>query len=113
MSIVSATSARIWQPEARPSAVRNVRNGRSKIELSPRELFELNGDSRWRLIICQRGSVWITQAQDMQDYLLEPGDMFLVTLPGVVLVQALQPASVEITPSLAKAPYRGSGGTFA
>jgi hypothetical protein len=35
------------------------------------------------------------------------GDMFLVTLPGTVLVQALKEAEVEISASLKTRPYRG------
>jgi hypothetical protein len=33
--------------------------------------------------------------------------MFLVTLPGTVLVQALKEAEVEISASLKTQPYRG------
>lgn len=117
MSIVSATTARLWQPRARKAVVHkiNVKNAKdthTRFDLGPHEMLQLGGDSRWRLIICHSGAVWITQTHDLQDYVLEAGDLFLVTLPGAVLVQALGPAAVEVTPSLQKKPYRGSGGIF-
>jgi hypothetical protein len=43
----------------------------------------------------------------MQDYVLTPGQIFLVTLPGTVLVQGLKEAAVQITPSLRARPYVG------
>ena len=38
---------------------------------------------------------------------LKEGDIFLVTLPGTVLVQALKEAEVEISALLKTKPYRG------
>src|SRR5687767_10855064 len=36
-------------------------------------LFRLNGDQRGRVIHCRRGAVWVTQADDAQDHVLEAG----------------------------------------
>jgi hypothetical protein len=75
----------------------------SDIELNARGIQRLAGDNRWRAIVCQHGRVWITQKHDLKDYVLSAGEVFLITNPGTVIVQALEAARVEITPSLAGA----------
>ena len=76
------------------------------------ELWHADGDHRWKAIICHRGVIWITQERDLHDYVLSAGEIFLVTLPGSVIVQGIQDASVQITPSLRATPYVGNFVTF-
>ena len=83
-----------------------------RLELQAGELWQADGDHRWRAIICHRGVIWITQERDMHDYVLQAGEMFLVTLPGAVMVQSLQDASFQVTPSLRATPYVGGFRTF-
>jgi hypothetical protein len=85
--------------------IRNVQEPAVELKLDAHALNRLEGDNRWRLVVCQKGVVWITQERDPRDYVLTAGDLFLVTEWGKVLVQALQAASVQITPSLKSAPY--------
>jgi hypothetical protein len=87
--------------------VRNLQEPVTRLNLRRREVWRADGNNRWRLIICHRGEVWITQDSDLHDYVLKAGDMFLVTLPGTVVVQALKEAEVEISASLKSKPYRG------
>jgi hypothetical protein len=76
-------------------------------------LWQARGDQRWRVIICHRGVVWITQERDMVDYVLQEGEIFIVTLPGLILVQAQKPASVTVvTPSIRARPYVGDYRVF-
>jgi hypothetical protein len=82
------------------------------VELGLGELWRADGDNRWRMIICVRGVIWVTQDRDMQDYVLTTGQVFLVTLPGTVLVQGLEDAAMQITPSLRARPYMGNYVTF-
>jgi hypothetical protein len=88
-------------------AVRNINKPLHQVNLRAEETRQFEGDNRWRLITCLSGRVWITQHKDLQDYMLEAGDMFLVTLPGSVVVQAMEESSVEISPSLKAASFRG------
>ncbi len=75
------------------------------LDLEAGALKRAPGDQRWRVIICRRGVVWITQKRDAVDYLLREGELFIVTLPGLVLVQALEPSSVTvIMPSTQERP---------
>jgi hypothetical protein len=90
------------------TAIRNVEAGLSElVELGTHDLWRLDGDHRWRMIICTKGEIWITQERDLKDYVLTAGDMFIVTQRGSVLIGALCDAAVEITPSLENVPYRG------
>ena len=78
-----------------------------RVELSSDEFLRLDGDNRWRMVICVHGEIWITQECDIEDYVLTAGDIFVITRPGSVLVEGLYDAVVAFTPSLKHAPYRG------
>ena len=77
------------------------------VELVAGQLWQMNGDRRWQALVCQRGEVWITQERDFRDYVLAAGDVFIVTQRGAVVVQALEDAVFQVTPSLQAAPYVG------
>ena len=94
-------------------SVRNVpTTATTIIDMERKELQHLTGDHRWRMIICREGTVWITQEHDVRDYVLTSGDVFLITQPGRVLIEALEEACVELTPTLKTAPYVGDVPVF-
>ena len=82
---------------------------------SPEEMIDLDADQGWALkgrrrqqtIYCLKGSIWVTQEGDIRDYILEAGDAFLVTLPGLVLVRALKPARIGFRERFGAEPFRG------
>lgn len=113
MSVFTATAIFARQHPLARRVVRNVLTPLTTATLRPRQIWEIRGDNRWRFITCQRGGIWITQEGDPRDYVLTEGDMFLITLPGLVLVQALEAAFVELSASLKNAPYRGGQIFFA
>lgn len=88
-------------PYAIGSTVTNVRAPTREVELYANQVWELGGDHRWRVLLCLQGELWVTQEGDGRDYLLAAGQMFIVTRPGLVVVQALQPARVQITSPVA------------
>ena len=63
--------------------------GRGERRLFPGEIIKLNGDRRGLRIECRTGALWITQVNDEKDYVLQAGETFVVTRPGLVLVQSL------------------------
>jgi hypothetical protein len=75
-----------------------------EVTLCNRGLWRLDGDHRWQVIVCLQGSVWITQQNDFQDYLLGSGQGFIVTRPGLVIIQARPHARIQVTPSLETVP---------
>ncbi|MBK6981319.1 MAG: DUF2917 domain-containing protein [Betaproteobacteria bacterium] len=44
----------------------------------------------------REGTVWITQEGERRDFVVGPGDAFLVTRPGRTLVQAMDAALVGL-----------------
>ncbi|HSO18806.1 MAG TPA: DUF2917 domain-containing protein [Desulfosarcina sp.] len=67
----------------------------------------VKGKRRQQTLVCLKGRVWVTQECDIRDYLLEEGDAFLITLPGLVLVRALTPARIGYSESLEPTPFKG------
>jgi hypothetical protein len=105
-----------YVPGPRPlfGAIRNTDGHADEVvELDTRELWRLEGDSRWRMIVCVSGEVWITQKCDLRDYVLAPGEMLVITQRGDALIEALSEASVVVTASLKRAPYKGPYLVFA
>lgn len=82
------------------------------VDLGISEVWRGRGDQRWRIIACRGGTIWVTQKVDLTDYVLREGEIFVVTLPGPVLVQALEEASVTITPPIKAMPYTGEYHAF-
>jgi Protein of unknown function (DUF2917) len=64
--------------------------------LSRDQVFKMNGDKRGIQIACQEGNLWVTQADDPKDYVLRNGDRFIVTRPGLVVVQGVREGMVRI-----------------
>jgi hypothetical protein len=65
------------------------------------------------MIVCVSGEVWVTQKRDLRDYVLAPREMLVITQRGDVLIEALSEASVVVTASLKRAPYKGPYPVFA
>ena len=57
--------------------------------LNKNGLWSIDGDRRGDIITCLSGTLWITQHNDMKDYVLQAGQKFWVTRQGTVVVQAL------------------------
>jgi hypothetical protein len=113
MSAIARVKTNVFGLHPLTTAIRNTGEGLSEVvELDAEDLWRLDGDNRWRMIVCVRGEIWITQERDVRDYVLTAGEMFIVTQRGSVLIEALGGASVEITPSLKNAPYRGDYPVF-
>jgi hypothetical protein len=90
----------------------NERNPGHEIALKKGTLKRLFGVKKWDLVICLEGEIWITQEHDLKDYVLCPGDEFFITLPGIVVMQALQDARVEVMSSLKGTSYSGKYPVF-
>ena len=77
------------------------------VDLAAGQGWGVKGKRRQQTLFCLQGSVWITQECDIRDYVLEEGDAFVVTLPGLVLVRALTPARIGYAESLIPEPFKG------
>jgi len=67
----------------------------------------LRGDHRWEIISCAEGMIWITQKNDLKDYVLKSGQALLITNPGLVSIKGLKDSQIQISPTLQTPPYKG------
>jgi hypothetical protein len=56
----------------------------------------LTGDARGVSISCLEGDLWITQQGDSRDYMIGPGERFVVDAPGRVVVSSLHQAEIAM-----------------
>ncbi len=47
-------------------------------------------------LFCDTGVLWVTQAGDQRDYVLQPGEKMVVTRRGKVLIEAVQDADLLV-----------------
>ncbi len=69
-----------------------------ELELQRGKLLKLAGDLRGERIICEKGSLWVTQTGDPEDHVLKAGQEFIVTNPGLVLIESLCDGQAHIVP---------------
>jgi hypothetical protein len=100
---LGAQRIRTLRPER---AVREDKVAGMEPALGKGKLWLAVGNNCWRAILCLEGAIWIAQERDFQDHRLEAGEMFIISRPGKVIVQALVDARIQITPCLATAPCR-------
>src|SRR5437773_10990900 len=74
----------------------NIRFDRAQLHLEARELIRLY-DPRGARVECVRGSLWITQNRDHEDYFLESNDVLTLDRPGLALIHAQAPSEVLLS----------------
>lgn len=74
-----------------------VKHTTDEIQLPIRHLWRESGDHRGQVITCVRGVVWLTHERMPGDYVLKPGQEFVVAQRGLLLVQGLDSAVLQIT----------------
>ncbi len=67
----------------------------SDITLAKHELWTIEGDRRGDVIRVLNGLIWITQAADQNDYILEAGKELSVTKAGTIVVQAMENSQIK------------------
>jgi hypothetical protein len=78
------------------------------IDLEAGQGWAIKGRRRQQTVLCLKGSIWVTQEGDIRDYILEEGDAFLITRPGLVLVRAFKPARLGYCEDFDPAPAETS-----
>lgn len=62
----------------------------------PRDGLIALRDAQGTRVICETGVLWITEDHEQGDVLLEPGQSFTISRPGLTLIMALEPASLRL-----------------
>jgi hypothetical protein len=73
----------------------NLELDQDRLCLQPKQLVKIRG-GRGHSVVCQRGSVWVTQQGDPRDIVLTAGEAFTLDRGGVALLQALGPGAISI-----------------
>ena len=68
----------------------------TELRLQGRGLHDIPDYHPGTVIFCKKGIVWVTQAKDLEDHVLYPGDEFVSDRHGKVIVQAMREATVKI-----------------
>lgn len=85
----------------------NLGRPETMVDLATGQGWGVKGRRRQQTLFCVKGRVWITQEGDIRDYLLESGDAFLITLPGLTLVRALTPSRIGYSETALPVPFKG------
>jgi hypothetical protein len=67
------------------------------IVLNYGEIVCIDGDARNLTVSCQVGKLWVTQSGDPNDYMLSPGENFIITRKGKIAVTAFDDARLRFT----------------
>ncbi len=100
--------AKIPGETIRGFALLNPQETETVIDLPTGKSKNLGWTSRGKIVSCLQGSVWVTQEQDLEDYILEQGESFMITVPGRVIVQALEDSSFSLNHTPRKNRFTGS-----
>ena len=60
------------------------------------QMLHFDGDQRGMTVKSRYGKIWLTQENDLEDYLLTPSEEFVITKRGLVVLEATQEALVSI-----------------
>lgn len=47
-------------------------------------------------VVCETGILWLTQSEDLKDYMLQPGEKMVINKRTDVLIEALSEAKLSI-----------------
>lgn len=86
-----------------PGAFVETWGGRT-VELRKGETWRLENDLRGLSVVSMEGMLWITQEGDLKDYVLQPGQRFVVARRGSVVVGACTDARLRIAPPIELEP---------
>jgi hypothetical protein len=73
----------------------NIELNQEGLCLKPKQVVRVRG-GLGHSIVCDSGSVWVTQEGDPRDIILSAGDSFTLDREGVALVLAFEPGAISI-----------------
>ena len=66
------------------------------MKLNPHQVENLKDVEPGMTVICDKGVIWLTESNDLQDYTLNPGHSVIIRKKGKVLIEALDEAKLHI-----------------
>ncbi len=77
------------------------------IDLPAGQGLGIRGKRGHQTLFCLQGRVWVTQEGDIHDYVLQKDDAFVITVPGLVVAQALTHARIGYAKNLLPVSFIG------
>ena len=68
----------------------------NEVKLPSRQIWRESGDHRGHVVTCTQGIVWLTHESMPGDFVLLPGQEFIVARRGLLLAQGLRDAVLQI-----------------
>lgn len=72
-----------------------MRTTSSRVSLQPGQILTLD-DAEGVHVRPQKAKVWITEEGDFTDFVVNPGEDFVVDHPGRTIIQAIDPTWVDL-----------------
>ena len=72
------------------------KNPKIELLLHPREVLNLDNRQQQMAIECKNGVIWVTCAGEQQDYVLRAGRRYIPKTKGIVVIEAIDEARVDI-----------------
>lgn len=73
----------------------NIEFNQNGLCLKTKQVVKVRG-GKGHSIVCDSGSVWVTQVGDPRDTVLSAGDSFTLDREGLALVLAFEPSAISI-----------------
>jgi len=68
----------------------------STLELHRRSFLQAQNIKPGTTVVCEKGILWVTQSEDLHDYMLESGEKIVIQEKRDVLIEALSDAGLRI-----------------
>jgi hypothetical protein len=75
-----------------------IQSGSLEHHMKQGQILSLAGDPRGCRISCFSGVLWLTQENDPDDHILNHDTEFKVTLPGLIVIEAITDSTIHILP---------------
>jgi hypothetical protein len=69
---------------------------KSSLQLQRRGFFRAPKIDPGTTVVCEQGLLWLTQSDDLKDYVLNPGDQLVVSKKSNILIEAMSEARLSI-----------------
>ncbi|MCX6066612.1 MAG: DUF2917 domain-containing protein [Chloroflexi bacterium] len=71
-------------------------NGNIEIQLHPHNVLPVIENQSGTTVVCENGILWLTQPDDMKDYMLESGEQMILGTHGKVVIEAMSETTLMI-----------------
>jgi len=71
----------------------------TSLKLQERDFIRAEKTDAGTTVVCEKGILWLTQSNDLKDYMLKTGERMTVNQKSTILIEAMSEARVSIVHS--------------